>query len=77
MLVLSRKTSEQIRIGDDITITVIRVAGNRVRLGIDAPAEIAVRRAELDGPSPSPLDRPTRAVSLTDRDQLSDDLVMN
>jgi carbon storage regulator CsrA len=49
MLVLSRKMSEQIKIGDDITITVIRVAGNRVRLGVTAPAEIAVRRAELEG----------------------------
>jgi carbon storage regulator len=64
MLVLSRKTSEQIKIGDDITITVVRVAGNRVRLGIAAPGEISVRRAELDESLPLPLDRPSCSVPL-------------
>jgi carbon storage regulator CsrA len=70
MLVLSRKMSEQIKIGDDITITVIRVAGNRVRLGIVAPGEISVRRSELEASSP-PKDRPARAVPLTGRDRLA------
>ena len=70
MLVLSRKMSEQIKIGDDITITVIRVAGNRVRLGIAARGEIWVRRAELEESSP-PQDRPAPAVPLTGRDRLA------
>jgi carbon storage regulator len=49
MLVLSRKPGEKIHVGPDITITVVRVQGNRVRLGIDAPAEVPLARAELNG----------------------------
>ncbi|MCC9600025.1 carbon storage regulator [Stieleria sp. JC731] len=48
MLVLSRKTDQQIHIGDDITITVVRVEGNRVRIGIDAPRELRIVRGELE-----------------------------
>ncbi len=48
MLVLSRRESERIRLGDSITITVVRVAGDRVRLGIDAPPEVSVLREELE-----------------------------
>lgn len=47
MLVLTRKPGEKIRIGADITITVLEVKGNRVRLDIDAPEDIRVVRAEL------------------------------
>jgi carbon storage regulator CsrA len=47
MLVLTRKLEEQIRIGDDITISILRVKGNTVRVGIDAPREIRVVRGEL------------------------------
>jgi carbon storage regulator len=47
MLVLSRKTGERLVIGDNITITVTKCSGNRVVIGIDAPKEISVRRAEL------------------------------
>ena len=48
MLVLSRRASERIRLGDSIVVTVIRVAGDRVRLGIDAPADVLVLRDELE-----------------------------
>ena len=48
MLVLSRKQGEEIVIGNDVHITVVSVQGNRVKLGITAPREIVVRRAELD-----------------------------
>lgn len=48
MLVLTRKTDETIKIGDDVEITVIRVRGNSVRIGIKAPKEIRVTRGELD-----------------------------
>lgn len=51
MLVLSRKESERIRLGDSITVTVVRVAGDKVRLGIDAPPHILVLREELDAPA--------------------------
>ena len=47
MLVLTRKPGEQITIGNDITITVVEVAGNRIRLGIDAPGDVRILRAEL------------------------------
>jgi carbon storage regulator len=48
MLVLSRKESERIRLGDSIVVTVVRVAGDKVRLGIEAPADMVVLREELE-----------------------------
>ena len=47
MLVLSRKPGEQVVIGNDITITVVEVQGNRVRVGIDAPEQVRILRGEL------------------------------
>jgi carbon storage regulator len=47
MLVLSRKRSERIVIGTSILITVLKVDGNQVRLGIEAPSSLAIVRAEL------------------------------
>ena len=48
MLVLTRKLNERIRIGDDIEITVLRLAHGQVRIGIAAPKETKVLRGELD-----------------------------
>ncbi|MDX1948705.1 MAG: carbon storage regulator [Pirellulaceae bacterium] len=47
MLVLSRKVGEKIWIGDRIAVTVVRIVGGAVRLGIEAPPEMAVTREEL------------------------------
>lgn len=47
MLVLSRKVGERILIGDKISVTVVRISGGGVRIGIEAPAELAVVREEL------------------------------
>ena len=47
MLVLSRRVGESVVIGDDVTITVLEVRGDVVRVGIDAPRSVAVNRAEL------------------------------
>jgi carbon storage regulator len=47
MLVLSRRIGESVVVGDDITITVLEVRGDVVRVGIDAPRSVAVHRAEL------------------------------
>ncbi len=47
MLVLTRKLQEQIQVGDDITITILRVKGNTVRVGIEAPRHVRVVRGEL------------------------------
>jgi len=54
MLVLSRKESERIRLGNNIVVTVVRVSGDRVRIGIEAPLEVIVLRDELQ-----PRERPT------------------
>ena len=47
MLVLSRKSTESIHIGDSVVVTVLEVRGNKVRIGIDAPEDIHVFRSEL------------------------------
>ncbi|HEX8325840.1 MAG TPA: carbon storage regulator CsrA [Tepidisphaeraceae bacterium] len=47
MLVLSRQRDETIMIGDDIEVTVVDIRGDKVRLGISAPKEIAVHRKEV------------------------------
>ena len=47
MLVLSRKVGERILIGDQIAVTVVRITGGGVRIGIEAPAEMPVIREEL------------------------------
>jgi carbon storage regulator len=49
MLVLTRKSHEQIQIGDNITITILRVKGGAIRVGIDAPKNLSVLRKELVG----------------------------
>ena len=48
MLVLSRKETQTIKIGDDIEITMVRVSGDRVRVGIQAPSELVILRGELE-----------------------------
>lgn len=47
MLVLSRKKSESIVVNDSITITVVEIRGDKVRLGIDAPRDVPVHRSEV------------------------------
>lgn len=61
MLVLSRKEGERLLIGDNVVLTVNRIAGNRVAIGIEAPKEVPIVRGELD-PSRQPLsgDQPGR-----------------
>ena len=54
MLVLSRKMSETIQIGDSISIKVTQVVGGRVRLGITAPKDVQIVRGELSGWSGAP-----------------------
>lgn len=48
MLVLSRKESEKIMLGDEIVLTIVRVSGDRVRLGIQAPSDMLILRHELE-----------------------------
>ena len=47
MLILTRRVGESLMIGDDVTITVLGVKGNQVRIGVKAPKEVAVYREEI------------------------------
>jgi carbon storage regulator len=46
-LILTRKVGEMLMIGDDVTVTIVGVRGNQVKIGIDAPKEVAVHREEI------------------------------
>lgn len=48
MLVLARKLNESICIGDDVRVTVLQIRGGRIRLGIEAPTRVRVRREEIE-----------------------------
>ena len=58
MLVLSRKESERIRLGDSIVLTIVKIAGDKVRVGIEAPSNVLVLRDELQ-----PFDKPPAAAT--------------
>lgn len=60
MLILSRKERERIKLGDSIVVTVVRLSGDKVRLGIEAPADILVLREELE-----PFEKPTESAATT------------
>ncbi len=47
MLILTRRVGEKVMIGDDVSVTVLRVKGNQVRLGIEAPKSVSVQREEI------------------------------
>jgi carbon storage regulator len=59
MLVLSREIGEQVVLGDDIRVKVVAINGNRVRLGLEAPAGVIIRREELVPPDGEP-DSPSK-----------------
>lgn len=66
MLVLSRKESQRIQVGDDVLICVVAIDGDRVRIGIEAPREVRVMRTEL-------LDRREESEGSGERDDRAGD----
>lgn len=80
MLVLSRRVGDSVVIGDDVVVTVLDIRGDVVRLGIDAPRDVAVRRQELltelaesnrtaASPAPAAVDDLSKLVSERRRSQ--------
>jgi carbon storage regulator len=53
MLVLSRKESQRIRLGDSIVVTIVKISGDKVRIGIEAPTDVLVLRDELEARQPA------------------------
>jgi carbon storage regulator len=62
MLVLSRKESQRIRLGDSIVITIVKVSGDKVRVGIEAPSNVLVLRDELEPRDPAAASAPPAAA---------------
>lgn len=63
MLVLSRKETQRIRLGDSIVITIVKISGDKVRVGIEAPSNVLVLRDELEAHDPA---GETKAVGQVD-----------
>ncbi len=72
MLVLSRKVGEKLMVGDDIVLTINRISGNRVAIGIEAPRDVRIVRGELQrnqvapsagSPNTAPMGEATIAVA--------------
>ena len=51
MLILTRRVGEAMKLGEDITVTVLGVRGNQVRIGIDAPKSVSIQREEIYSPA--------------------------
>jgi carbon storage regulator CsrA len=76
MLVLSRKAQQEVVIGDNVRITVLQIKGNTVRLGISAPRDILVRRAELKPKAPEEMEEVTFSLADEGDDDLDSDGVI-
>ena len=69
MLILTRRIGEVLRIGDDVSITVLGIKGNQVRIGIDAPKDVAVHREEIYQRIKSETDDGTEEQPSVDTDE--------
>lgn len=74
MLILTRRIGESVMVGDDIAVTVLGVKGNQVRLGVNAPRDVAVHREEIyqriqrEGEDPHVLKPPAGGSGATPED---------
>jgi carbon storage regulator len=75
MLVLSRKPGEKIVIGDNIVVTVVAVVNNRVKLSLEAPADVPIWRSELLGLEQTVGDRPAHSAGWKGRGPVPDVVV--
>ena len=66
MLILTRRVGETLMVGDDVTVTVLGVKGNQVRIGVNAPKDVAVHREEI-------YDRIQKEQDPSEAEQESDD----
>jgi carbon storage regulator len=66
MLVLSRKAGEKLMIGDEVVLTVNRISGNRVAIGIEAPKDVRIVRGELDSKRVAPASDSPNTASMGD-----------
>ena len=65
MLILGRRVGETLKIGEDVSITILSIKGNQVRLGVNAPKDVAVHREEIDTQSlKRPRERPNPRLYL-------------
>jgi carbon storage regulator len=64
MLVLSRKPGEKLMIGDDVVLTINRISGNRVAIGIEAPRDVRIVRGELEKSRVAPQGSTPRTASM-------------
>ena len=63
MLVLTRKLGQRLMIGDDVVVTVLSVRGGQVRIGIEAPRSVSIRREELEAVPHLAVDEPEFVAS--------------
>ena len=64
MLILTRRSNERIFIGDDIVLSILAIEGNRVKLGIDAPKDVAILREEIRSVPVEPEETVTEPLPL-------------
>lgn len=63
MLVVTRRLGESLRIGDNIVIHIVKAEAPRARIGVDAPKEMSILRAELEPQSKRDIDQPARPTA--------------